>query len=143
MTNSRPNLLALREVGPHKVEFEPPDILHIHYFGEVLLEQFKIFDAMVLSVPPPTRVYLLRDARHGGLITPDVRAYIATNVDVTRVACMVTYGSSFQTRTVSTMVSKAVRHLKPDAAPAMFFETENEARAFLTAHRQACFEADP
>lgn len=144
MTSSQPSLLALREVGPHKVEFEPPDILHIHYFGEIVLEQFKIFDAMAISVPPPTRVYILRDARNGGLVTPEVRAYVANHVDVSRIASMVTYGSSFQTRTVSTMMAKAVQHLKPvAAAPAVFFATENEARSFIDVHRQSCFTADP
>lgn len=143
MTNSQANLLALRDVGPHKVEFEPPDILHIHYFGEILLEQFKILDAMVLSVPPPTRVYILRDARHGGLTTAEVRAYIATKVDIRRIAKMVTYGSSFQAQIVSSMMAKAVKHLKPESGGAEFFATENEARMFITMHRRACLEADP
>jgi hypothetical protein len=136
MTGLPPNLLAPRHVGPHRVEFEPPDTLHIHYFGDVTLEQFKVFDAMVVSVTPPTRVYLLRDAREGGLVTSEVRSYVAAHVDVTRIASMVTYGSSFQTRIVSTMMAKAVQHLKPESSQAEFFATEGEARAFITMHRE-------
>jgi len=143
MTELPPNLLALKQVGPHQVEFEPPDILHIHYFGDVTLEQFKVFDSMVLSVPPPTRIYILRDARKGGLVTAEVRAYVATRVDVTRIAGMVTYGSSFQTRTVSTMMAKAVHHLKPESAPAVFFAAENEARAFIAMQREAAKSPAP
>lgn len=143
MPGSWSRFLPPKRIGPHWAEFEPPDILHIHYGGDVTLEHFKVFDAMVLAVPPPTRVYILRDARKGGLVTPEARAYIATQVDVTRIASMVTYGSSFQTRTVSTMLAKAVQRLKPEAATPQFFETETEARAFIAAHRQAVLTADP
>ncbi len=125
------------EVGPHRLEYEAPDIVHIHYDGPVEVAHFKAFDAVVTSIPPPTRVYLLRDARKGGFVGPETRKFIAENVDVNRVAASVTYGSSFQAKTVATMMNMALRRLQHGAPDAVFFDTEDEARAWIATHRQA------
>lgn len=144
MTGPPPNVPNVVHVGPHWLEIEPPDVLHIHYEGDVDVEHFKVFDANVLRFPPQTRVYVLRDARRGGTLSAATRMYVAQHVDVRRIAAMVTYGSSFQSRTVATMLNKAMRRLHSETGVAVFFETEAEARAWIAADRSArSSENDP
>jgi hypothetical protein len=137
MRKPHTNVPSVLHVGPHFIAYEPPDIVHIHYDGPVEVAHFKAFDAVVTSIPRPTRVYILRDGRKGGFVGPETRKYIAENVDVTRVAATVTYGSSFQTKTVSAMVNLALRRLNPMTGESVFFDTETEARAWIAAHRDA------
>jgi hypothetical protein len=143
MTALQQGVPAVIHVGRHRLEYEPPDIVHIHYDGPVELEHFKEFDAAITSIPPPTRVYLLRDARQGGFVGPETRKYIAENVDVNKVAASVTYGSSFQTRTVTTMMKLAHRRLQSGGPETVFFDTEDEARAWIAEHREAWADPPP
>lgn len=124
-----------QKVGPHELEIELPDILHIHYHGDVELEHFKVFDATVLRMSQPVPVYILRDAREGGNPSPETRSYIAKNVDVSRIIALVTYGSSFQARTITTMLNKAMRRLHEETGVSVFFDTESEARVWINKHR--------
>lgn len=142
MDNSLPQAPYRQKVGPHELEIEPPDILHIHYQGDVELEHFKIFDAAVGRFPTTVRVYVLRDARNGGSPSAETRGYIAKNVDVTRIVALVTYGSSFQARTIATMLNKAMRRLHEQTGMSVFFDTEAEARAWIDEHRAACVTAE-
>lgn len=137
MSEGNGHATEVHRVGPHILEIEPPDVAHVHYDGDVELEHFKAFDDIISAIPPPIRVYILRDARRGGFITPEARAYAAKKVDVARVAAVVTYGSSFQARTVVAMMNKAVKLINSvnSGAGAVFFDSEQQARAWIAEHR--------
>jgi len=122
---------------------ELPDILHLHLNGDVERDHFMAFYGLMNSVLSPVRMYILRDARNGGLVTPDARKYIASNLNVERVAAIVTYGASFHSRTVLTMLSKAMRILNSSVPETAFFETEAEARAWIAAHRPRSSRVPP
>ncbi|HMY17614.1 MAG TPA: hypothetical protein PKA58_14930 [Polyangium sp.] len=130
----------VKKVGPHEVEYEPPDLLHVHYEGDVELEHLKVFDAIVEAIASTSRAYVLRDARRGGTVRPETRAHIARSVDMTKIAGMVTYGSSFHARIVSTMLETAMRRLKDTNVEYVYFDSEMEARAWIVKHRQTCRE---
>lgn len=119
-------------VGPHRIDLEFPDIVHVHYGGDVELAHFLAFDeAMVALPPPPMPVYLLRDARHGGLVTAETRAHIAHRATQSRFVAIATYGSSFQTKTVFANMNRALKTIKPSAVPVEFFDSEEDARNWL------------
>lgn len=118
-------------VGPHRVELEWPDIVHIHYGGDVELEHFLAFDEVMLAIPPPTRLLLLRDARGGGVVAQETRRHIASRERDSRLVAIATYGSSFQSKTVFSNMNRAMRTVRQDTVPVAFFETETEARAWL------------
>jgi hypothetical protein len=128
--------LHRQKVGPHEIVIELPDILHIRYHGDVELEHFKIFDATVLRLSQSVPIYILRDAREGGNPSSETRSYIAKNVDVSRIIALVTYGSSFQARTIATMLNKAMRRLHEETGVSVFFDTESEARVWIDEHRK-------
>lgn len=129
--------IAIHEIGPHRLEVEPSGIVHVHYFGDVQLVHFKEIDAMIKRTAAEITVYLLRDARGGGIATAETRAYSARNAHVENLAAVVTYGASFQAKTIVTMTNTAIRALRGEKAhPAFFFDTEAEARAWIEEDRR-------
>lgn len=123
--------VKIHKVDSHQIDLEWPDVVHIHYDGEVELSHFLAFNDVMLNLPPPTRLYLLRDARRGGLISPETRKLIATRQDDSRLIAIASYGSSFQSKTVFANVSRAIRAIRTAVAPIEFFDTETEARAWI------------
>lgn len=127
-------------VGPHRVDLEFPDLVHIHYYGDVELEHYIGFNEVMVALPRSSSLYLLRDARHGGLVTPETRRRIATTHQDGKFVAILTYGSSFQTKTVFANMNRALRTMRPDTgapqAPVEFFETETDARAWIAAYRE-------
>lgn len=123
-------------VGLHRVDLEFPDLVHIHYGGEVELSHFMAFNEAMRDLPPAIPLLLLRDARHGGLVTAETRRHIATTLEPSRFVAIATYGSSFQTKTVFSNLNRAIRTTRPNSVPVDFFETEAEARAWLVQQRE-------
>jgi hypothetical protein len=135
-------VIASHDVGPHRLEFERPDIVHIRYDGYVNLEQFKAFDEIIMSFPEPPLLYLLRDARRGGMTLPETRAQMVKAAHVARWRAVATYGASFQARTIVTLTNKAIRILKEDGPTLAFLDTEAEARAWIEEHRKQVLDAE-
>lgn len=128
--------IAIHEIGPHRLEIEQSGIVHVHYLGDVQLAHFKEIDAIIKQMAAQTMVYLLRDARGGGIATAEARAYSARNAHVDNLAAVVTYGASFQAKTIVTMTNTAIRSLRRENThPALFFDTEAEARAWIEEDR--------
>lgn len=123
-------------VGPHVIDLEFPDLVHIHYVGNVELTHFLGFNDAMKALPPETPLYLLRDARLGGLVTADTRQHIANRVDNSRFAAIATYGSSFQTKTVFSNMNRALRRMQPYETPVKFFTSEQDARQWFAELRQ-------
>ncbi len=123
--------ITTHEVGPHRVDLEFPDVVHIHYVGDVELAHFLGFNDVMRALPPSIPLYLLRDARCGGLVTAEVRQYIANKLEDSRFIAIATYGSSFQTKTVFSNMNRAIRVKRPNEVTVEFFSSENDARAWL------------
>lgn len=121
-----------RVVGPHRIDLEFPDFVHIHYGGDVELAHFLAFDEVMLALPPPPMpIYLLRNATHGGLVSPETRAHLALQGTPSRFVAIATYGSSFQTKTVFSNLNRALKTVRPNDVVVDFFETEEAARTWL------------
>lgn len=143
MAAPQKNRVEARDVGPHRIELEFPDLVHIHYGGDVELAHFLGFNEFMEALPPLIPLYLLRDARAGGLVTPETRKHIATGATPSRFVAIATYGSSFQTKTVFSNMNRAMRTMRPHEVPVEFFDTESEARARIAEHREASGDAAP
>lgn len=124
-------------VGPHRLRFERPDILHLRFRDAVEPEHVDRFFSLAASLSLDRPIYLLRDVRSGGSLGPKTRLRIIQSADPRRVAAIVSYGASFQVRVVSTMLLNAMRVFKRSAPQFAFFDTETEARAWIEAHRQS------
>jgi hypothetical protein len=141
MSTSHGRILTSQRIGPHRIELEPPNIVHIHYGGDVELAHFQGFNDVMTIFPQSTPLYLLRNARNGGVVAPETRKYIATTTEQSRFVAIATYSASFQSKTVFSNMSRAMRSTRPAGTiPIGFFDTEDEARAWL-AHLQADSES--
>jgi hypothetical protein len=138
MSASGTDNFAVHQVGLHQALIELPDILHIHYQGDVSLEEFKIFDAFVANFPGSGFLYVLRDARRGGETSLETRAYMARAAQIERLRAVVSYGSTFYARMLVDMSSRAIRSirsLKKRSPETAFFSSEEEARAWIVRDR--------
>lgn len=135
MSAAETNADGVTPLGPHCYWFEPHGVMHLRLEGNVERAHAQGISAALQSLSSPMGAYLLRDARKAGIIEPDAREYISKNLAPGSVIAVVSYGASFHTRIVVTMVARAIRLFK-SAAPIMVFrETEAEARAWIESHR--------
>jgi hypothetical protein len=129
-------------IGPHRIKFEPPDIIHIVTHGDVdAAHVAAMFDVVNDAFRLPTP-YILRDARGGGAPTRAARAFVTKDSRVQRLAGIVSYGASFHVGIASAMVDKALRVLRPDSPRILFFDTCDEARAWIEADRMGRAKRD-
>lgn len=129
-------VIATHEIGLHRASIELPDILHVHYVGDVGLDDFKRLDSLVVQFPGTGRVYVLRDGREGGQTTLETRAYMARAARVDRLRAVVSYGTSFRARTLIDMSNRAIKALRQEGPELAFFETEEEARHWIAQCRE-------
>ncbi|MDI1481461.1 hypothetical protein [Polyangium sp. y55x31] len=124
-----------RSIGPHLAWVEPPDVLHTRIDGDITREHVKeLLDALA-TFPRARGIYILRDARGSGMPTREAREALVKGLPLDRIAAVISYGASFQARTLLTMLDHAMRVLRPRAARFVFVESEAEARAFIAADR--------
>ncbi|MDI1445269.1 hypothetical protein [Polyangium sp. 6x1] len=120
-----------RSIGPHLAWPEPPDVLHTRVDGDITPAHVReLLDALD-TFPRALRIYILRDARRSGLPTREAREALVKDLPLDRIAAIVSYGASFQARTLLTMLDHAMRVLRPRKTRFVFFETEIEARTFI------------
>ncbi len=122
--------------GPHLMKIEIPDVLFLRLHGPVELEHFQMFHQAMQEISFATRLYLLRDARHGGFVTPEARAYISRHSIIERIEAVVSFGASFQTRTVMTMMNRAMRTFHTREPAITFADDEFAARKWIEQHRK-------
>lgn len=126
---------ARRSIGPHLAWVEPPDILHTRIDGDITQDHVKeLLDALT-TFPQSRGIYILRDARGGGIPTREAREALVKGLPLDQIAAVISYGASFQARTLLTMLNHAMRVLRPRAPRFVFAETEAEARTFIAADR--------
>jgi len=124
-----------RVVGSHRIRPEPPDTLHARLVGDLSASDvLGLLDALdEIPVGPP--VFLLRDARRGGAPSQEAREIIIKDPRIARLAAVINYGASFHTRVVLTMISKAMRFVRPTAPTFHFVASEAEGRALIAEKR--------
>jgi hypothetical protein len=137
MDTSKPNAEQSFQIGLHRFRFEPPDVLFMHFEGPVQAAEFHEFYATALKLKPEGQIFLVRDARHGGLLDSKMRTAVINTADPERLAAIITYGSSFQLRVVVTMLAKAMRVIRKSVPLVVFVDSEDDARAWIATHRKA------
>lgn len=143
MSPTTPNVIASFDVGPHHVCLELPDIVHVHYHEIVEVEHFKAMDNFIANIPEPPELYLLRDARMGGLTTAEARAYMARHGHLRRLRAIITYGATFRAQTLMALATKAHRNLNHYGPEIVFCDTEDKARNWIAAHRKRATSSTP
>lgn len=131
-------VFAIHDVARHKVHIELPDVLHIHYDGDVSLDEFKVMDDFVANYPGNEFIYVLRNARHGGQTSLETRTYMARFARTRRIRAIVTYGASFQGRMLVDMTRRAIHALKKEGPELAFVSSEEEARDWIATSRKEC-----
>lgn len=129
MPDMRPGRDKERQVGPHRVVIEPPDLLYLKLDGDVELEHIKAFLEAVAEFP--AEVHILRDARKSRIVTAAAREYMLKTMPKGKVVSFISFGAPFHARTVISMLAKAIRLLRHDSPVVGFTSTEAEARAWI------------
>ncbi|ADO68036.1 uncharacterized protein STAUR_0227 [Stigmatella aurantiaca DW4/3-1] len=81
-------------------------------------------------------LYLLMDAREGTGFTAEARRALNDDRSLIPYAGAVFFGASFAMRAIANMMSRAGTLMgHPPAYPTVFTTTEEEARAWISAHR--------
>jgi hypothetical protein len=119
----------------HRFRLEEPDVLHMHFSGNIELEQFDQFFDTSMRLIPDRPIYFLRDVHEGGMLDSKTRSRIIKTVDPRRIAAIVSYGGSFQLKVIVTMLIKALRIFKHSAPDVAFVDTETQARTWIDTHR--------
>ncbi|AUX30721.1 MULTISPECIES: STAS/SEC14 domain-containing protein [Sorangium] len=82
-------------------------------------------------------VFVLADARRVGTLTAAARSALAEELRGVRFGGVASFGASFSVRVVTTLASRSVQFFTGEVYPLAFFDTEDEARAWLLAQRDA------
>jgi hypothetical protein len=129
MSNEHTDASVDRQIGPHRVTIELPDVLCLRLNGDVELDHVKDFYALINELPAD--VYVLRDDRKSRMSSPQAREFMVKNIPAGKMVALISFGASFQRRTMIRMIAKAVRLLRHATPILEFTSTEAEARAWI------------
>jgi SpoIIAA-like len=126
-----------RSIGAHSLCLEPPDTLRIVMVGDLsAAEAAALFDTIHDLSNGLSHFFALTDVTGAGGISPGARSIVRERTPSTRLRGTAVFGASFHLRVIATLVAKAVTTVKRDFdAPITFFETEDEARAWIEKRR--------
>jgi hypothetical protein len=82
-------------------------------------------------------VSLLFNVERSGLMAPEARKAVVNTLGKLPLGGVAIYGASFTIRVVATLILKAIGLIYPSAPAAHFFQTEAEARAWLSERRSS------
>jgi hypothetical protein len=119
--------------GPSFVRFEPPDILIGAFIGEITESEMRricVEQRRITGDDP--RIFVLFDLSRLGHVTPDARHAAAKELKGTVVRAAAYFGASFRFRVLATLVVKGINLMNRTSTPTSFFETEAEARAWIS-----------
>lgn len=119
--------------GPSFVAFEPPDILIGAFIGEITEREMRRIcaDQRRITGGDP-RIFVLLDLSRLGYVTPEARRAASEELRDTVVRGAAYFGASFKLRVFATLVIKGINLMKRASIPTRFFETEAEARAWIS-----------
>lgn len=129
--------LGLKDAG-FDVRAEPDGILRVAVHGDLTEERARAIIGALRRVGESGReVLLLADAHHLGAFPASTRKVVAEEMRSTRVDAVAIIGVNFSLRVVLTLLAKGVQIVTGRPYPQQFFGTEDEARAWLLAQRDA------
>ena len=110
------------------IALETPDTIVIRLKGEWLPEEAsKVFDELDRLIQSIDKMKALIDVRHLGNILPKTREIVAKRLRQHRIDKVALLGASARVRMLGLLMLKMIPQIKK----AKFFDTEEEARAWL------------
>jgi hypothetical protein len=125
--------------GASKLWFEEPDVVRMEVHGETTLKLMREMSVLVNEFKATRpRIYLIADVRQNTGIAPDARKGMSEDASLMPYTATVMFGGSFAMRTMTNMLSRAMKLLGtgPDS-PYIFVDTEDEAKAWVAQQRAA------
>ncbi|WP_437725475.1 STAS/SEC14 domain-containing protein [Sorangium sp. So ce861] len=120
------------------VHEEPDGVLRLTIRGELTEDRARAVFTVIRRVAESGRhVLVLADARHMGIIPPLARKVLTEEVRSARVDAVALVGASFSVRVIVALLAKGIHMITKRPYPQQFFATEEEARAWLFAQREA------
>jgi hypothetical protein len=125
------------QIGPHRVRFEPPDLLCVSCNGDFEPEHMRaLYDLVGRYAAGPGYVHMLNDMTRLGVVGPETRKFAAQDPNAQKVLAMACVGASFSLRVSVTMVTKAMQIFAGRVSTVVeFFKDEAAARAWLVEQR--------
>ncbi len=122
----------IRRIGRHTVIFEPPRLICYVFRGDLSVQEMVDVDAFVREETGHLPFVLgVGDLRELGDIPSEARKVGARLVAQTRFGALAFFGASFKALIVTKLVLGALRLFTRDHVPTAFFDTEEQARAWL------------
>ncbi|WP_437587235.1 STAS/SEC14 domain-containing protein [Sorangium sp. So ce1000] len=116
---------------------DPEGILCFAIEGDISDPMARSIAAVFRRVSDSGReLFVLSDARRVGTLTAGARSALAEELRGLRFSGVAVFGASFSLRVVITLASRSVQFFTGEAYPLAFFDTEDDARAWLLAQRE-------
>lgn len=120
-----------RKIGRHIVHFTDPDLFHIRFIGDVRGSDFGELGEFFREAAG--KIFLLVDATQMGTVSAEAR--LVKQIPIS--AGSAVFGAPFQARVALSILNKVYMMVNKDqAVPLGFFDTEEEARAWLARVRR-------
>lgn len=120
-----------RIIGKHRVRAEPPDVIHAILVGDITESDIPGLLDAVGELPAASHVFLLRDARRGGVPSRQARELIVKHPNIRRLRTVITCGAPFHETVAVSMIGRAMRFFLPNAPSFHFVPTVAEGRALI------------
>ncbi|WP_437944936.1 STAS/SEC14 domain-containing protein [Sorangium sp. So ce296] len=132
----------MSDLGPEdaspEVHEEPDGLLRLTMRGELTEDRARAIFTVLRRVAESGRdVLVLADAHHMGIIPPLARKVLTEEVRSARIDAVALVGASFSVRVIVALLAKGIHMITGRPYPQQFFATEDEARAWLFAQRDA------
>ncbi|WP_437571519.1 STAS/SEC14 domain-containing protein [Sorangium sp. So ce542] len=129
--------LGPRDASPD-VHEAPDGLLRLNMRGELTEDRARAIFTVLRRVAESGRdVLVLADAHHMGIIPPLARKVLTEEVRSARIDAVALVGASFSVRVIVALLAKGIHTITGRPYPQQFFATEDEARAWLFAQRDA------
>ena len=127
---------AIIHIGTHTVYIEEC-VVHSRYAGDLSRDEMQaVLELADQVLQRDGAVFTLNDVRGIRHITPDARRYAADWMRHHRFDGAAIYGANLPTRTLVTLLLRAINLLRSVPFESIFCATEQEARAWIDAKRK-------
>ena len=125
--------------GKHITYFEEPDIIFMKLTGDVTdAEGLELLRRQRSFAEGRKMLFFLMDDREMAGISPDARKAVAEMLKEIPLYGMANYQAPMKARVVAKLVITAINLFRKDAStnPVVFFDSEEEARAWIAQRRE-------
>jgi len=121
------------QIGRSTMRFEPPDIGHVTYIGDLNGDVVLNMNAALEGASKRAgHIYLLVDLANAGDVTDEARVGGLRGMRVLNPRATAVFGADFHVRVIATLITKAASLIDARVkGPVSFFGREKEARAWL------------